>query len=74
MVIEDWEMPQMRDWFGIGPDAPIPWPLVARMRDYGGVSVLDLSSRPPAHTVPAALASGATPLCIAQQPLTIERQ
>jgi hypothetical protein len=74
MVIEDWEEPQMRGWFGIAPDAPVPWPLVARMRDHGGVSVLDLSSRPPADTVPAALASGDTPLCTAQQPLTIQRQ
>jgi hypothetical protein len=64
----------MRGWFGIAPDAPVPWPLVARMRDHGGVSVLDLSSRPPADTVPAALASGDTPLCTAQQPLTIQRQ
>ena len=42
MVIEDWEVPQMRDWFGLAPDAPIPWPLVARLQDPVGVSVLDL--------------------------------
>ncbi len=36
MVIEDWEEPQMRGWFGIAPDAPVPWPLVARMHDHGG--------------------------------------
>ena len=74
MVIEDWEVPQMRGWFGIAPDAPVPWPLVARMQEHGGVSVLDLSSQPSVPTVPAALASGGTPLCSAQQPLTIQRQ
>ena len=51
MVIEDLEMPQMRGWFGLAPDAPVPWPLVARMREHGGVSVLDMSSQPAAGTV-----------------------
>ena len=74
MVIEDWEMPQMRDWFGLAPDAPAPWPLVARMREPVGVSVLDMSSQPAAGTVPAALEPGGTPLCSAQQPLTIQRR
>jgi hypothetical protein len=63
MVIEDWELPQMRDWFGLAPDAPLPWPLVARMQDHGGVSVLDLSSTRRTAAVPVALASGGTPLC-----------
>ncbi len=71
MVIEDWEIPQMREWFGLAPDAAGPWPLVARMREHGGVNILDLSSRPSAHIAPSALASGGTPLCAAQQPLTM---
>lgn len=69
MVIEDWEMPQMRDWFGLAPGAPAPWPLVARMREPVGVSVLDMSTQPAAGIVPAALEPGGTPLCGAQQPL-----
>jgi hypothetical protein len=73
MVIEDWEMPQMRAWFGLAPDAPSPWPLVARMREPVGVSVLDMASQPAAQIVPAALAPGGAPLCAAQQPLTIQR-
>jgi hypothetical protein len=73
MVIEDWELPQMRGWFGLGPDAPVPWPLVARMREHGGVSVLDLSTVPPGPIVPAALESGEAPHCGAQQPMTLQR-
>jgi Dolichyl-phosphate-mannose-protein mannosyltransferase len=74
MVIEDWEAPQMRDWFGLAPEAPLPWPLVARLREPVGVSVLDLASRPPAGTVPAALTPGRAPRCSAQQPLVIRPQ
>jgi len=74
MVIEDFELPQMRDWFGLAPEAPAPWPLVARMREPVGVSVLDLSSRPATGTVPAALAPGGAPRCSALQPLTMERR
>jgi hypothetical protein len=74
MVIEDWEMPQMRGWFGLASDAPAPWPLVARMREPVGVSVLDMSSQPVAGTIPAALEPGGTPLCGVHQPLTIQRK
>ncbi len=73
MVIEDWEVQQMRSLFGIAPDAPAPWPLVARVPEPVGVSVLDMASEPPAHTAPAALTSGGAPLCGAQQPLTTSR-
>jgi hypothetical protein len=74
MVVEDWELPQMRDWFGLAPGAPIPWPLVARMRDHAGVNVFDLSSHSRPDAVPVALASGGAPHCSALQPLTIHRQ
>jgi hypothetical protein len=74
MVIEDWEMPQMRGWFGLGPAAPAPWPLVARLREPIGVSVLDMSSRPSVGTVPTALLPGGAPRCSAPQPLTIQPQ
>lgn len=73
MVIDDSEIPQMRETFGLAAGSPIPWPLVARLREPVRVSVLDLSSQPPARTVPAALALGQTPRCGAQQPLTIYR-
>jgi hypothetical protein len=73
MVIEDWEMPQMRDTFRLAPDSAAPWPLVARLKEPVGVSVLDLSSQHPAQTVPAALEPGGAPRCGAQLPLTIQR-
>ena len=53
----------MRGWFGLEAGAPIPWPLVARMQEHGGVSVYDLSSRPSSGGIPASLESGGTPLC-----------
>ena len=74
MVIEDFELPQMRDWFGLAPDAQIPWPLVARMRAHGGVSVLDMATQRAAGTVPVSLESGGAPLCGEHQPLTIQRK
>jgi hypothetical protein len=74
MVIEDWELPQMRAWFGLAPDAPAPWPLAARVQEPVGVSVLDMSSRPSVHTVPTALTSGGGPRCSAPPPLTIQRE
>jgi hypothetical protein len=73
MVIEDWEMPQMRTWFGLAPDASAPWPLVARLREPVGVSVLDMASRPSAGTVPTALTPGGAPRCGAPRPLSIGR-
>ena len=71
MVLEDFEVAQMRGWFGLESGAPIPWPLVARMQEHGGVSVYDLSSRPSPGGIPASLESGGTPLCGAHQPLTL---
>jgi hypothetical protein len=74
MVIEDFEIPQMRGWFGLAPDAPIPWPLVARMRERGGVSLLDMSSTAPASTMPTALPPGHAPLYSAPRRLSIPRR
>lgn len=74
LVIEDFEIPQMRGWFGLEPDGPIPWPLVARMQEHGGVNVFDLSLRAPAGIIPAALESGGTPRCVALHSLSIQRQ
>ncbi|HET7695041.1 MAG TPA: glycosyltransferase family 39 protein [Vicinamibacterales bacterium] len=74
MVIEDWELPQMREWFGLPVDGAPPWPLVARMREHGGVNVFDLSSRATGPIVPVALTPGEAPHCSAQQPLSLRRR
>jgi hypothetical protein len=72
MVIEDFELPQMRGWFGLPAASPLPWPLVARMREHGGVSLLDLASNP-GPRVPESLEPQSGPLCVRQQPLRVER-
>lgn len=54
LVAEDWEYPQVRMQFGIAPGAPLPWPVIGRMRDRGGVTIFDLSG-PAAPIMPVAL-------------------
>jgi len=70
MVLEDFETAQMRSWFALA-DAPLPWPLVARMREQG-VSVYDLASAAPPAS-PVSLESGITPRCGVCQALSISR-
>ena len=31
LVIDDFEIPQVRQVFGLAADAPLPWPIRARM-------------------------------------------
>ena len=54
LVAEDWEFPQIREQFGLAPGAPLPWPVIGRLRDRGGVTIFDLSE-PAAPTMPVAL-------------------
>jgi hypothetical protein len=54
LAIEDAEMPDVRKVFGLPVDRPLPWPYVARMNAFGGVSIFDLAARP----------SGAAPIPI----------
>jgi len=72
LVIEDFELPQFRGWFGVAADAPLPWPLIARMRENGGVSVYDLGSRASA-VAPVSIEPGGTPRCAAPPPLLVQR-
>jgi hypothetical protein len=44
MLIDDWEIADVRSRFGFPEHAPLPWPVVARTREAGGVTVLDLTS------------------------------
>lgn len=62
LVVDDWEIPQVRKQFGLGDNAPLPWPIVARMRDLGGLTVFDMSTAPVA-TTPIALEPGSRQWC-----------
>jgi hypothetical protein len=49
LVVDDWEIPQVRRQFGLPPDARLPWPIVARMRELGGVTIFDMATAPQPH-------------------------
>jgi hypothetical protein len=42
-IFEDWELPQVRQRLGLEAGAPLPWPLLARMREPVGISVFALA-------------------------------
>jgi hypothetical protein len=44
LLVDDWEIPQVRSQFGLPPDAPLPWPVFARMRQFGGLTVFDMAA------------------------------
>jgi hypothetical protein len=62
LAIEDAEGPDVKHAFGLPPDAPLPWPYVARLNRFGGFSILDLGSRPPS-SAPVEIETGVAPRC-----------
>lgn len=54
LVIDDAETGSVRTRFGIPADSPLPWPVRARMRELGGVTVFDMGTAPSTET-PVAL-------------------
>jgi hypothetical protein len=44
LIVDDFEIAQVRSLFGVSADAPLPWPIVARMRELGGVTIFDLAT------------------------------
>jgi hypothetical protein len=46
LAIEDAETADVRRVFDLPQDRPLPWPYVARMHRFGGVSIFDLAARP----------------------------
>ena len=46
LLIDDFEMVQVREQFGLPADVPLPWPVRARMRDMGGITIFDLATTP----------------------------
>jgi hypothetical protein len=62
LIADDFEISQVRSQFGLAEEAPLPWPIVARMRDLGGVTVYDMATRPEAAQ-PIALEPGSGRWC-----------
>jgi hypothetical protein len=70
LVVDDVELPSVREHFGIAPDAPLPWPVRARMRELGGLTVFDLATSPD-PSPPVALEPGSRHLCARRHPPVI---
>jgi hypothetical protein len=64
LIVDDWEIPQVRRQFGFQPDAPLPWPILARLREYG-MTVFDMATHPTPVT-PIALEPGSRHWCAAR--------
>ena len=71
LVIDDWEAPYLREQFKLPGDGPLPWRLMAHMRELGGVSIFDMSPAPAPLSSPVALAPFDAPLYSAPQPLSL---
>lgn len=66
LIVDDWEIPQVRRQFGFEPDAPLPWPILAHMRELGGMTVFDMATKPGSQS-PIALEPGTRHLCGARR-------
>lgn len=62
LVIDDAEAASVRERFGIPAGAPLPWPIRARMRELGGVTVYDMATSPSTGT-PVALEPATSRWC-----------
>jgi hypothetical protein len=62
LIVDDWEIEQVRKQFGFAPGAPLPWPIVARMRELGGLTVFDMATSP-GDVSPVALEPGSRHWC-----------
>ena len=71
LLIDDWEAPYVRRQFSFPESSLLPWPLMAHMRENGGVSVYDMGSHArvasPANVSP----DPRTPRCPPREPLKI---
>jgi len=68
LVIDDWETTGVRQHWGLPEGQPLPWPMRARMRELGGVTVFDLATSPEPVS-PIALEPGTAHWCSAMRPL-----
>jgi hypothetical protein len=70
LIVDDWEIPQVRMQFGFPENAPLPWPIVARMRELGGLTVFDMATSPQPQS-PIALEPGSRHWCAPRHPPSI---
>lgn len=62
LIVDDWEIPQVRFQFGFPPESTLPWPIVAHMRELGGLTVFDMATSP-ARVSPIAMEPGSRHWC-----------
>lgn len=62
LVVDDAEISDVRRWFGIPVGEAPPWPVRARMRELGGVTIYDLGSTA-APDIPVALEPATVGCC-----------
>lgn len=70
LIVDDWEIPQVRSEFGMAPDSLLPWPIVTHMRELGGVTVFDMATSPQPQS-PIALEPGSRHRCARRHAPTI---
>jgi hypothetical protein len=77
LAIEDGETQYVRKAFGFAADAPLPWPRVARMRQFGGFTIFDLAAHPavedPVPIEPGLAAPYSPPVPVRIEPATRNR-
>jgi len=66
LIVDDFEIPQVRVHFGLPEGSRLPWPVVARRSEVGGITVYDMATAPQA-TRPIALDPGSRECCAARK-------
>jgi hypothetical protein len=44
LLVDDWEIPQVRRQFGLPEDGRLPWPILAHTSELSGITVFDLAT------------------------------
>jgi hypothetical protein len=65
LIIDDWEVPEVRKHWAVAADAPLPWPVLARRREVGPVTIFDLATNAPPSPRPFELRPGSLHRCAA---------
>ena len=73
LAIDDFEIPQVYREFGLPADRPLPWPVTARMRESGGVTIYDLATHAE-MTSPASIEPGGAPRYAAPKAIVLKRE